>query len=274
MAVNLWPNADLESDIADWNDLNLATVSHSSTRAWQETNSLRIDTNASPYSGAVSDIKSIIDPSTQYTFSFYAYIDGADVDLRFEVLDQDENQIAGNTWASATSGEWVRYELAGWTGGDDTGIKIKILQFATSVDTLIYVDGAMFETGGTASTWVNYVAPGTDINVGNVGDVGIDGFNPATLSADTTFTVGNVGGVSIAGKNPTVGLPTYINVLNVGAVAIAGFAASVLQAIEFTVSNVGRVVISGLNADVSEALSAAASGITRIAMKMATILRR
>ena len=112
------------------------------------------------------------------------------------------------------------------------------------------------------------------VNVGNVGDVGVDGFNPATLSADTTFTVGNVGGVSIAGKNPTVGLPTYINVLNVGAVAIAGFAASVLQAIEFTVSNVGRVVISGLNADVSEALSAAASGITRIAMKMATILRR
>ena len=68
--ANEWPNADLESGITDWTLKDAGTILHSSTRAWQETYSLEIDTNGGSYAGATSDEKAV-DESTQYTLSFY-----------------------------------------------------------------------------------------------------------------------------------------------------------------------------------------------------------
>ena len=87
MATNLWPNADLESGIDDWTLKDAATILHSTTRAWQETYSLEIDTNGGTYSGATSDIKSIVEESTQYTFSFYYWINDSGVDFRILIQD-------------------------------------------------------------------------------------------------------------------------------------------------------------------------------------------
>ena len=174
--ANLWPNADLESGIADWTSKDAGTLLHSSTRAWQETYSLEIDTNAESYAGATSDEKAV-DESTQYTLSFYYWINDSGVDFRVYITDQDSNFLFGETIAGATSGSWVRH-TAGviTTGAGDTGVVLQFSQHETTIDTLIYIDAIQLETGGTANTWENYssgiefaatVAAVTDTQVGH-----------------------------------------------------------------------------------------------------------
>jgi len=260
MAVNLWPNADFESGIADWNISNLATIAHSSTRAWEQSYSLEIDTGGWVYSGAVSDETDAFDVSTQYTWSCYIWVNDPNVILRFAIEDQDDNSITSDNYDTATAGEWVRYSLTGTTGVDDTGIKARIIQMASEIDTMIYVDGFMMETGASASAWVNYIS-GTDIAVGNVGNSSIAAVTPITVAAATAFTVGNVGNSSIAGYNPNTTIGTglwevgayiydvigeiHVNVGNVGAVGVDGFNPATLSAdTTFTVGNVGGVSIA------------------------------
>ena len=52
MAINLWPNADLESGIDDWTPGTFAIVDHSSVRSWEQTYSMSIDTDGYNYTGS------------------------------------------------------------------------------------------------------------------------------------------------------------------------------------------------------------------------------
>ena len=156
MATNLWPNADLEANIDDWTGDGGGSISHSTTQAWEETYSLGVAWTDGNYDGAISDTKSIIDASTQYTFSFYAYVEDADVDLRIVIRDQDSNTLAATTYSAHASGSWVRHDETFTTGVAATGINVLIRQQNTAVDTNFYIDAVMLETGESASAWVNY----------------------------------------------------------------------------------------------------------------------
>ena len=161
MAVNLWPNADLEAGITDWGlSGGSGILSHATARAWEETYSLGVDTEGAAYTGAASTtaVTTGISGSTQYTYSFYVWVVEANVDIRVLAKDQDDNVLGGETASAVAAGQWVRISVSPTTAVDDTGLKFSIYQNATTVDTMFYVDGIMLETGGSASAWVNYAS--------------------------------------------------------------------------------------------------------------------
>ena len=171
MATNLWPNADLESGVSPWTDTGGYTdISQSSTKKWEQSYSLLVETNGYAYNGTMCSFDGI-EESTQYTFSFYAEVDASSVDMHLIIEDQDTNQLAGYTFDNMTTGSFIRYEGMFYTGAGDTGIIVKILQWATTVDTNIYIDGVMLETGGTASAWVNYSNPSEELVIADASHV-------------------------------------------------------------------------------------------------------
>ena len=312
MAVNLWPNADLEEATApDWQPESDAVKTWSDFLSWEQTYSTKGVINGA-YDGLKTTVKSIVSASTQYTVSFYLYPTNASMNMQVQVYDQDSNVLANGGFNTYTADTWTRVVTTFTTDVGDTGIKFRIVQDAGTETGDIYIDGIMLETGGSASAWVNYVA-GVEFTVGNVGNISIASPDPTILVA-TTFTVGNVGNSSIAGYNPNTTIGTglwevgayiydvigeiHVNVGNVGAVGVDGFNPATLSAdttftvgnvggvsiaspdptVTFTqdtiMGNVGAVVIAGFAAVVTGIAAAVGGGITRIAMKMATILRR
>jgi hypothetical protein len=169
MAVNLWPNADLESGVDDWNLWTLGTLEQSSTRAWEQTYSLKYTADGY-YRGVISDVVGV-DASTQYTISAYVYIEGT-LAFRAAVYDQDDNELA--YWTPAyTENSWSRISATFTTGAGDTGIKFGIKKHDSGDANVFYVDGIMLETGDSASEWANYEAPAvgpTYVDNGGVGE--------------------------------------------------------------------------------------------------------
>ena len=55
MATNLWPNADLETNIDDWNPISSAALVHSDTEAYEQTYSLRVTPTTSVWGGTESE---------------------------------------------------------------------------------------------------------------------------------------------------------------------------------------------------------------------------
>lgn len=156
MAVNLWPNADVEPNIDDWNISNGGVLVHSSTYAWNETYSLRLWGNGfDGYAGILSDIKSIVSESTQYTFSFYTRATDGSTPISGQVQDQDGNWLQSIT-VNTTTDTWVRSSATFTTGAGDTGIKILIEKNNNTDDVYFYFDAFMLETGSSASTWEDY----------------------------------------------------------------------------------------------------------------------
>jgi hypothetical protein len=167
MAVNLWPNADLEAGIDDWNAWNASSLAHSTTKKYEQSYSLRVN-GAGTYAGAKSDAKSIIDPSTQYTASLYL---NPDVEIAFnlKVYDQDSNLINPDWNNTCSADAWTRITNTFTTGADDTGVILVIEKNNNASNEFWYVDAVMLETGGSASAWVNYISssPGTLTQVKN-----------------------------------------------------------------------------------------------------------
>ena len=165
MAVNLWPNADLESGISEWNVQSAATLTSSTAQSWSTdggTHSLLIE-YAGTYDGTNSDVRSVVSESTQYTISFYLYSTSETQTYSVYVYDQDDNQIAvAGDWTTALNA-WARKTVTFNTGAGDTGIKLNIISWTPYVGGELYVDGIMLETGASASAWVNYISPGVDV---------------------------------------------------------------------------------------------------------------
>jgi len=163
MAVNIWPNADLEAGITEWSQVGGATLSHSSEQAWEQTYSLKIIPGGS-YNEAQSDVFTGISPSTQYTASWYFKTNSATQIWDMKVRDQDGNtlkQEIGNTFTADT---WVRIDLTFTTGADDTGIRLMARSGSNNIaDSAGWLDAVMLETGASASEWTNYVE--ADVNV-------------------------------------------------------------------------------------------------------------
>ena len=162
MAINIWPNADLEAGIDDWNLIGggFPSIAWSTTQSWSTdggTHSLAISPNGT-YKGAVSDVLPV-SPNTQYTASWYVWVTDADETMDFKIYDQDENTIKQETNQTHAANEWFRVDLTGTTGADDTGIKLLCRSSGThQEDAVIYLDAVMLETGASASAWTNYVA--------------------------------------------------------------------------------------------------------------------
>jgi len=173
MAVNLWPNADIESDIDDWNVVSGATISHSTDQSWSTdggTHSLKVEVPTN-YDGAISDAKLIVSGSTQYTASAYVYFSGSSTTIEFRVYNQDDSSIAATDFAESGPG-WFRVYQTFTTGADDTGIKLRFRIADAGYETF-YVDAVMLETGDSASEWANYEAPAvgpTYVDNGGVGE--------------------------------------------------------------------------------------------------------
>jgi len=162
MAVNLWPNADLESGIDEWNPVGVATLSHSSAQAWEQTYSLQIIPGGT-YNEAESDPLPI-SGSTQYTASWYFKTNSEVQIWDSKVRDQDGNTIRQDNANTYTADTWTRIELTFTTGADDTAIKLMQRSGSNNdVGSIGWVDGIMLETGASASEWTNYVE--ADVNV-------------------------------------------------------------------------------------------------------------
>ena len=284
MATNLWPNADLESGTTGWAGKDGASVSHSSTQAWEQTYSCKGTLGTGGWEGVKSPWVAI-DSDTQYTASAYFYPTET-VECLFEIrvnsTDSGDGDLKTSGYSTETADEWTR-RTATFTSAVSGENFVQIVYFksndATAED--VYVDAVMLETGGSASAWVNY-SSGTDIAVGNVGTMEIAGLNPTILAA-TSFTVGNVGAIEIAGLNPLVSVGaglweigayiynalggTQINVGNVGVIEIAGLDPTVLANTTLTVGNVGAIEIAGLNptVDFTQAISVGNVGGIEIA---------
>ena len=158
MATNLWPNADLESGIDDWNAIGDG-ISHSSAEAWEQTYSLLVDVDSGNYSGAESDYKAVIEPSTQYTLTAYSLSAGADNNLRMVVFGDDSGNLGANN-QTANSSTWVRFQVVFTTSVAETEIKFRITKNNHAGTVNFYTDAVMLETGDTPSTWENYSAGG------------------------------------------------------------------------------------------------------------------
>ena len=103
-----------------------------------------------------------ISESTSYTFSCYIYAEDS-FNLRITCCNQDDTLRAGETFSAITSGEWTRFERSFTLQAGDTGVIIHVYHDTGNVDTIFYVDGAMLETGGSASEWVNYSNPSEEL---------------------------------------------------------------------------------------------------------------
>ena len=263
MATNLWPNADMEANVDDWSASSGGSKAHSTEQAQEQTYSGKFTPSTGPYWASYSDVKSIVSGSTQYTASIYIY-PTATVAFQIRILDQDANLINSENVAP-TANQWNRITNTFTTGADDTGIKFFIRKNGDASEAPWYLDAAMVETGGSASAWVNY-SSGTDIAVGNVGDVSIAGYNPNTVVSGGLWEIGAYIYDAIGG--------TQVNVGNVGTTTIAGKVAAVGATLAIAVGNVGTVAISGLKASVTNAAASVGDGITRVAMKMINLFRR
>jgi len=178
--VNLWPNADLEAGIDDWNlEGGASEILHSSVKAWQGTYSLYVDP-AGDYDGAVSDVKSIVSESTQYALSFRLWTDDATQEWQIRVLDQDGNLI-NNEEMTLTADVWNLVTNIFTTGAGDTGIKLTVRTKAVGLNNVFWVDAIMVEAGAAASTWVNYETSGVEITPATL-ETEMQIFNPLVLN--------------------------------------------------------------------------------------------
>jgi len=256
MATNLWENADLESGIADWNDGSNSTISSDSSIYWEGAKSLKC---VVPSNGTVefrSDVKYIVEESTIYTVSAYWYVTNADLEMVIVVKDQGGSFI-NNGLVSGTADTWHRVTCAFQTGAGDTGIKIEFQKEQSAEVGDFYIDGIMLETGSSASTWVDYVEPGTDV-AATSGAVVVAGLD-ATAKADTSLTAtagaltiaslgaaisaattiaATAGAITLAALNPAVSTGTDINA-TAGAVAVSSYAATVSAGTTINVSGGG-----------------------------------
>ena len=171
MAVNLFPNADIETSIAEWELASANGVLTWGTTRSQSgldggTHAIRFDTEG--YANAGYRLKSgsyvPVDSSTQYTISFYVWVEDSGLDLRIRIRDQDLGNNIGRTESAVTAGQWNRLDYTFTTASDTTAIEFTLYQITTTVDTFFDVDCIMLETGASASTWVNYSA-GSEILV-------------------------------------------------------------------------------------------------------------
>jgi len=154
MATNLWPNASLEWWITDWTLSNGGILAQSTTKAYDSSNSLRINSNSfDNYAGATSDTQDV-DASTQYTFSVYVNPD-VELSIACTVYDQADGWLQGGNTTCAANG-WTRITRTFTTGEAATGVYVVISKNNTSSEEYWYVDGVMLETGASASAWVDY----------------------------------------------------------------------------------------------------------------------
>jgi len=159
MATNLWPNASVESGVTEWGSHSGGVITQSSTKAWDQTYSLKVAIETGNYGGTYSDvIADIVEGSTQYTFSVYHNPDII-MDLWIDVVDQDANNISNGTLVTdAAANTWARSSRTFTTGAGDTGLRIRIRNKVDDETTNFYLDGFMLETGASASEWVDYAA--------------------------------------------------------------------------------------------------------------------
>jgi len=157
MATNLWINPSLEDGITGWSGVGSASVSQSSTQAWDLANSLKVTTTSTAYGGTTTVPMYGVEESTDYVLSFYLYNTDGGETFRFEWRDQDSNWISPNkSGQSSTQDTWVRHFHTVTTGAGDTGMRIKITKENTATAFDFYLDGFQLESGTTPSTWEDY----------------------------------------------------------------------------------------------------------------------
>ena len=150
-AVNLWPNADLELGGGDWFRAETGWRSWHLVAAHEGVLGLYwYDDHA--YGGVVSEVKSVVEENTKYTFSAWLFFQGS-INFKFAILDQDDNEISS---IDISGSGWERKSITFTTGSGDTGIKLKWTKDNDTDNSQQYLDQVMLETGDTMSDWVNY----------------------------------------------------------------------------------------------------------------------
>ena len=206
-ATNLWSNASVEDGVDDWNVEGAGSISQSSDQKWHDTNSLYV-VPGGQWQGAKSDTKSIVESSTEYTFSCFIRSTDGDMTTAVQVEGDVSGYIDQDSSATATD-TWVRKTVTFTTGASDTGIVIKIVDVDATDHGNFYIDGIMLETGGSASEWIDYVESGTDIDA-TLGSLTLTGYD-ATISAGTGID-GTTGSLTLTGYDAAVGAGTAIAV--------------------------------------------------------------
>ena len=158
-AINLWPNASLESGIDDWRTQGQdVTLSHSNARSKFGTWSLKAACASTGNNNwSTVDYFTVL-PGTEYTWSAYFLLDedAPGADLNVFIVDFDFNNLTGFVDVTLIDETWVRFELT-FTTLTSTKI-LTSMQEISGVDTPgdIYMDGVMLELGGTMSDWVDH----------------------------------------------------------------------------------------------------------------------
>jgi len=156
---NLWPNADLESGIDDWNAVQGITISQDGTEKWQGSYALLCTPVPSyEWQTAQSDNKTAL-PSTQYTLSAYLWSQNAETNWLMSVYDQDAGWL-GQAQPDTSAGTWLRFHIHFTTASDTTAIYLHLSRGSGTDTGLWRVDAVQLELGGTETAWENYGSGG------------------------------------------------------------------------------------------------------------------
>lgn len=222
---NLWPNADLESGVDDWNENYASTISHSSAQAWHGTYSLCVTPSAA-YATAFSDHKTVAG-ATQYTLSFYIYPANGSLTYTSTVYDQSDNWH-GNEVSTYSADQWSRVDITLTTTAGDTAVWLEVSQGNSGQTDPWYIDGVQIEAGASATAWEDYsagggpaaatatahdaiIGVGTKVNT-TTGAVTVTGHNPTVEAATDTTVSCSTAAVTCSGHNATIlGIPTVIS---------------------------------------------------------------
>jgi hypothetical protein len=207
VATNLWENPSLESGVDDWNNYVFGVVSQSSTEAWDQTNSLRIAVAArAGIQGGTSDVKYVVEESTQYTISAYIFTTDATYVINFRAYDQDSNLLGAVGTTTYDADTWTRIDFTVTMGAGDTGIKLQLLKDSADVSAgYIYCDGIMLETGASASEWVDYEAGDTDELTANDLTAGTPTLETPAIGQKHVLTASDLTAGTPTLETPTIG---------------------------------------------------------------------
>jgi len=215
---NLWANADFETAVDDWSG-PAVTCTKSSTEAWEQTYSMRVEPTTAPTAGARSEVKYAVEGSTRYTVSVYLFPTSGTMTLQWQVEDQDSNYIGSVGAQVYPVDEWTRIQLVFDTGADDTGIELLMRKGSGAETAYFYMDAVQLEKHYAATSWVNSASGPTEVEQDPVGTMVLTGFNPIVGAATGQWEIGpyiydvlnevkvlpTLGTMVLQGHNPTVG---------------------------------------------------------------------
>lgn len=152
---NLWPNADFENGIDDWEGPGSTEIAWSSTKSRYGTFALQWHGPAT--ANVVDSYPVPILASTRYAASLFLNPD-EQIAYKFFMRDQDKNWIADGDGIPVTcpANRWTRLTVTGTTGGDDTGIILRIEKDNDENDAFCYVDGVQLLRGSVPGLWGPY----------------------------------------------------------------------------------------------------------------------